>query len=191
MRSQIGFTIVEMLVTLTVASLVGALLLAIFVSNTGVFYRQTAKVTQGVNLNDALSIIKGKIKEAKAASLTYPETGSPTYTSSSQVLVLKLFTIDCSGNVSSTDFDYVVFAVSAGFLNYKVFPYSSCGRNAEDQVISKDVDSINFEYLNSSGMPVATPPDATRIKTTITLKKKAGPNFETNTLTTEANLRNN
>ena len=189
MTRERGFTLFEVLITVTVLVIVGGLLGGILVNNTGLFYQQSSKVSQGLGANDALAQIRSEIKEAQAVAAGYP-VSSPTYTSSSTQLVLRLTSIDSSGNIISTTYDYAVFSVTSGRLNYQVFPDAASSRKGANQILVSNVNSVFFQYFDATGAQTG-PTNAVNVRVTLTLRQKAGSGFETNVVTSEANLRNN
>lgn len=184
-----GFSLPEVLVSLAIGVVASVLLLSIMVENYGVFYKQSSRVDQGVGLNEVLAKIRQFIKEADSVAVSYID-GPTTYTSSSTELVLKLPSIDSGGNKIFNVFDHIVYFTDTDKLKLKVILGVGSTREIIDKVIAFNVDTVNFEYFDPTGTSV-TPTSATKVKFTLTLKQKAGNSFETNTLTTEANLRNN
>lgn len=186
--SKKGFTLAELVISTAIAVLVGGLLVSIFISNTGVFYKESSRVSQGLGVNDSLSSIRLSIKQAQAVASGYP-VGSPTYTSSSSQLVLQIAAIDSSGNILTGVYDYIVYTVSGDKLYMKVFPDPASARKSEDKILSSNVNSILFSYLDSAGNNAASV-SAVKVKVTITLNQQLGLESEVNVATTEANLRN-
>lgn len=186
-----GITLVEALLTLGIAVVVGALLLVIMVNSFGLFYQQSGRLEQGLNVNDALVKTKETIRGASKVSSSYPETGSPTYTSSSTQLVLKIPSINSSGDIISGVFDYFVFFKDNDKLRFKTFPDAQSSRKAQDQIFTTKLDNLIFEYFDAQIPPQTAQPNlAVKIKITLSLKQKAGAGIETNIATAEANLRN-
>lgn len=187
---QQGLTLVEILVAMGIATMVGVLLLVIITNSAGIFYQQLPKVQQGLNINDALSLIRSNIKQANAVVVSYTN-GVTVYTAGSTQLILKVASIDSSGNIISNTFDYFVFFLDQGWLRFKTFPDPLGSRKAEDRVLSNQVEFLLFQYFNKATPPLEVlPAEATNVKITIVLKQKAGAGYETNTATSEASLRN-
>lgn len=186
-----GFTLIEIIITMSVVVAVGALLFAILVGSTGFFYRQSSRFQQGLGINDSLVNIRGSIKEADLVALSYPASGTPLYSSNAANLVLRFQATDSSGNKIFNVFDYAVYTVTEGRLYFKVFPDTQNGssRKSADQVLTLNVSSINFEYLDTGNQSVA-PNLSDKVRVTLTLMQKAGSGYETNIATSEANLRN-
>ncbi len=185
-----GLTLIEVLVAMGIATVAGLLLLVIIVNSAGLFSEQSSKVQTGLNINDALSSVRGNIKRASAVAVSYT-SGSTTYTTGSNQLVLKVPSIDSSGNIITDTFDYFVFFLDQQTLHFKTFPDSLSSRKTTDQIFSTSVDSLIFRFFSSANPPVeVTPVDAAKIRITLVLKQRIGTNFAINTATSEANLRN-
>ncbi|MBI2330344.1 hypothetical protein HYU94_03060 [Candidatus Daviesbacteria bacterium] len=176
-----GLTLIEVLIAVGIATVAGVLLLVIIVNSVGLFSKQSSKVQEGLNMNDALSEIRSSIKQATGIADT----------SSANQLVLRVSSIDTSGNIIDNTFDYFVFSLDQHFLKFKILPDSLSSRKAQDRVFSSSVDNINFQYFNSATPPVEViPPSATKVRTTLVLKQQFGADSETSTATSEASLRN-
>lgn len=185
-----GFTFIELIITMGISSIIGVLLLVIIVNSTGVFYKQSSKLSQGLNINDAFSKIIGNIKQASSIAVSYIN-GSTTYTSGPIQLVLKIPSIDSSGNIILNTYDYFVYFLDQNTFRLKTFPDALSARKSLDQIFSTSVDSLNFQYFDFSSPPNEVAPGAAlKIRVTIKLKQRNGTNFETSIATTEANLRN-
>lgn len=190
-KVQSGFTLAEVIIAMSIVVIVGTLLLVILVNNTGLFYQQSTILNQGVGINDSLSKIRTSIKEANAVSANYT-SGSTTYTTGSSELVLQLPAIDSSGNKIFNIFDYAVFNITQNRLYLKVFPDSASGsvRKNADLILTQNVDSIKFDYLDNNNQLLINPVQADKVRVTLILKQKAGASFKTTTATSEASLRN-
>lgn len=185
-----GFTLFETIIAISVSIVIGTILLLIFVNSTDIFYHQNTKLQQGVDLNNSLSKVRTTIREAVSVVSSYPTGFSPEYTSSDSELVLSLLSVDSSGNLISDTYDYAVFTREHDLLRFKIFPDVQSQRKVTDQVLSKNVDGIKFNYLGEAGSEVA-PPEAVKVMITLTLRQKSGLREEINVATSEANLRNN
>lgn len=176
-----GLTLIEVLVAMGIATIVGVLLLVIIVNSAGLFTQQSAKVQTGLNINDALSIVRGTIKQANAVEAS----------SSGELLVLKVASIDSGNNIIPNTFDSFVFSLDQSVLHFKVFPDPGSARFQKDQILGTSVTFLNFQYFNSATPGVeVTPGSATKVRISLTLKQKIGANFEGSSATSEANLRN-
>ncbi len=184
-----GLTLVEVLVAGGITAMVSALLITILVNTTGLFYQQTTKVSQGVGANDALSQFRASLKEAKAVAVSYPETGTPSYTSGGSQLVLKFSSIDASGYVIANTYDYIVFYLSGDKFKIATFKSGASQRKLINRILASSVTGVTFSYLDAQGQAV-TPSSAVKVRMSLSLNQKAGKLYVTNTATSEANLRN-
>lgn len=189
-KKTTGFTLIELLIAMGITAVIGLSLVVIIVNSAGLFYKQSSTVQEGLNINDALAIVRSSIKQASSVGVSYTD-GSTVYTSGPQQLVLKVSSIDSAGNIIPGTYDNFVFYKDQDFLRSKVFLNPLSSRNPVDRILSTIVNNLNFTYFNSATPPVeVAPPVATRIRIALTLKQKAGMSFETSIATSEANIRN-
>lgn len=187
---QRGLTLIEVIIAMGITSIAGILLVVIIVNSAGLFSHQSSKVQEGLNINDALSEIRGSIKQASAVADHYTN-GPTTYTTGVNQLVLKVASIDSSGNIISDTYDFFVFFIDNKILHFKTFPDPASFRKAQDRIFSTSSDSLVFKYFNSATPPVeVTPISASKVVAVLTLKQRNGLNYEINIATSEANLRN-
>ncbi len=181
MTKSKGLTLVELLISTSIAVVVGGLLLTILANSSGLFYKESSKVSIGLNTNDALAKVRSSIKESSGVEDT----------SGSNTLVLKVPSLDKSNNIIANAFDYFIFFRDENKLRFKIFPNEASFRKIQDQIFSTDVNRLTFNYLNSSNPPAeVAPKDATKVRISLTLKQKSGTDYETSTAVSEANLRN-
>lgn len=186
-----GFTLVEVLVAMGIASVVGVLLLVIIVNSTGLFYKQSSTIEQGLGINDVLTNIRSNVRQAKSIAASYPEDQNPQFTTGNNQLVLKLASIDSLGNIIADSFDYFVYFLDQTKLRFKVFPAVISTRKSVDQIFVTNADSLEFKYLDlANPSQEVTPTSASKVKITLSLKQKSGADFEKSIATSEANLRN-
>lgn len=168
-----GLTLIEVLVTMGIATVAGVLLLVIIVNSAGLFTDQSSKVSAGLSVNDAFSRIKTGIKQASAIS---DESGP-------NQLVLRVLSTDSAGNIIENTYDNFIFMVDQKNLHFKIIRNPLSFRSSGDSILAGNVDSLNFQYFNSLNPPVEViPASASKIRINLTVK--------TNTDTAEANLRN-
>jgi prepilin-type N-terminal cleavage/methylation domain-containing protein len=187
-----GFTLVEVLVVVAVGAIAGGLLLQLFVQNSGLTFQQSAKVGQGIELNDATSIISNDIKSASAVALGYPEP-SPATTSNGTNIVLKEASIDATGYVIDSTFDYIVISWIQGspsFLKEELHPDPASSRKPSSKILIKNISQFVLTYMDSSGN-IVSPPSATKINFVVNTKEKAGLDNPTGSSSARVSLRNN
>ena len=187
-----GFTLVETLIVITIAALVGAILVAIFVSSNSLFYQQSARIAQGVSLNSAVSQIRESIKAGVFVVSSYPQP-SPVYTTSSQTIVLALPAIDSTGQVIEAVYDYLIItkdATNPKILRKIILPDSTSSRKSENRVLTTKLSEITFLYQDQLGNQTS-PTSASEINFTVNISEKTtGQNNEASSASAQVNLRN-
>lgn len=185
-----GFTLVELLISLSIAVIIGGLLMAIIVNSAGLFYKESSKLNAGLNINDTLAQLRKNIREASGIVSSYT-SGLEYYSSGVGQIILKVSSIDQSNNIIPNTFDYFVFYIDQNNLHFKIFPDSQSLRKSRDQIFSTSVDSLVFNYFNGDNPPVeVSPVAASKVRVTLTLKERNGTIIEVNIATMEASLRN-
>lgn len=188
---QAGFTLVELMVGLLLSSLIGVLLISLWVQNNGIFIHQTANVGQGISLNQSGSYISDAIKSASSVASSYPLV-SPTYFSNSSSLVLAVPSVDSSGDSILNVYDYEIFVKDSAnplILRKIVFSDPSSSRKAQNMVLTTNLSDLSFSYLDKSGN-IVSPTAAQKVKFIITQNEKIAYGQVQNNVTGEANLRN-
>lgn len=190
MKSIKGLTLVEIIIVLGISTIAGVLLLMVMINSLGIFYKQSSKVSEGLNANEALTHIRRTIKESSGIASSYTGGGT-TYTSSNTQIIFKIAAIDAANNIIADTFDYFVYFQDQNYLRFKIFPDALSSRKAADQIFSNSLDQLLFQYQSLSNPPAEVAPEAAaKIKITLTLKQKSGVDFQTATATSEASLRN-
>ena len=185
-----GLTLVELLITMGISIIIGGLLTVIILNSAGLYYKESSKLTEGLNINDTLTKVRETIKESSSIATSYTQ-GSTTYTSGTTQLVLKVPSLDSSNNIISNTFDYFVFFLDTNKLRFKTFPDALSARKSQDQIFTTLLDSLSFKYLDNLNPPnEVTPNSAKKVLITIALKQKSGAKIETIIATSEAYLRN-
>lgn len=187
-----GFSLVEVLIAVTVSGLAGILIVALLVGNNGLFFQQSAKVSQGLTVNDAASQINELIKSSSFVANTN-SIGSPVYLSGSDTLVLALPVFDSGGNLLTNVYDYGIITRDSQNLNLLrkiIFTDSASARKSENRVLATKLVRLTFIYFDDSGN-VVSPTSATRINFTINLDEKAGYKTQQSSASGQINLRNN
>lgn len=168
-----GLSLIEILVAMGIAAIVGVLLVVIITNSAGLFKDQSSKISVGVNTNDSLSQIRASIKQASAISDQ----------SSSGQLILKVLSTDVAGNIIENTYDDFIFMTTQKNLYFKITPNIASSRKTKDSILAGDVDSINFQYLNFANPPAEVAPTAAS-------KIRISLNIKASIATAEANLRN-
>lgn len=176
-----GLTLVEVLIAMGIAVITGSLLFVIIVNSSGLFYKQSSRLQEGLNSNDALMKFRQSIKEASSIDST----------STAEKLVLKISSIDSSGNLIDNTYDNFEFYKDQKFLRFKVTPDALSSRKLQDQIFSNSVENLYIQYFNSAIPPLEVSPQlSSKVRISLTLKQKAGADYEISISTSEGSLRN-
>lgn len=188
-----GFTLIELLIALGITAIAGSLLIIILIQNNGLFISENTKISQGLSLNDAQSVIDDAIRTASSVSVTCPTppcTGS--FSSASNQIVLKVPSLDESGLVIKDVYDYIVIApdfANAKILTKKVFPDTQSRRPSQTQVLTTSLSLIQFIYLNQTNGVVA-PAQAEKVNFILNLANQVGLNQQISSSSGQVSLRN-
>lgn len=178
---QKGLTLIEVLIAIAIAVIVSGLLVIVVVNSLGLYHKESSTLTQGLNINDALSQIRGSIKEASSIDSSSNATS----------LDLKLPALDVSNNIIANTYDRYVFFLDQNQLRFKTYPDILSARKMQDRIFSTSVVSLTFNYLDSQNPPnEVAPTTATKVRISLTLEQKKGIDLETYSATSEASLRN-
>lgn len=157
MRSK-GWSLLEVLVVVTVAAVAGGLLVNIMVSSGKIFVDQNALITQGLSLNQTQLELTELIKSSAGISGQYPAQGSPQFTTDSNTLVIKLPAVDSAGNVINSVYDFAVIDSDSGnpkILRKQIFKDNQSYRKTENKVLTTNLKSISFSYLDVNNTQVS------------------------------------
>lgn len=165
-------------------------MVSILVNHSGLFYKESSIVSEGLGLNDVMAEIKSNVRESTQVSVGYPES-SPTYLSSTDTIVLKLPSISSSGTIDNV-YDYIIVAkdpTNQKILRLQLYPDAQSIRRAGNTVLTTLLDSIEFGYLNKSGDTVE-PNLATSVLVNIKMLSRTGSVGSSRTSTSTTALRN-
>lgn len=193
MKGIKGFSLIEILVAGTVASIAGALLISTLVQSSGVFSEQSAKISQGLISNDITTSVRESIKQASGVAVSYPETGTALYSSGTETLILKVPAVDSQGNPIENITDYIVIAKDMQdptILRRLYFKDPISFHKEENMVLTTKLSSVSFSYLDGQGNSVS-PSSAAKVRFIINTSEKAGYSQTESSDSGEVNLRNN
>lgn len=192
MRNQLGLTIFEILIGITITAVAGFLITGLLTSSGEVFLSQTEQVNQGLSSSQARQEIEDLIKSSAGVVGQYPPTGTAQFTTGSQVLVLKIPTVGVNGKVIDSVFDYAVvtkYPVNSKILKKMVFPDAQSNRSSENKVISSSLKSLGLVYLDKNNNQVP-PTQSARITYTINLSSDEGLTENSSSSSGTVNLKN-
>ncbi|HEY5601241.1 MAG TPA: type II secretion system protein [Patescibacteria group bacterium] len=182
-----GFTLIELIVAIGLFGLISLLAGGVYLGQIRLFNRQNAQVDivsqNQIILDDMVDEIRNSSQVASGVTV-----GSDTYASGTNQLVLRLISIDSSGQLLANSFDHLIYYLEGSSSPYtlhkRLVPDASSSRSGYDDVKSADVSSIIFSY---SDLDFA---NVTSIDISLTTVKKVENKDKTLTTTTKAILRN-
>jgi len=187
-----GWTLVEILITVTISAIAGSVLVAMLVSSNTVFFSQSAEVVHGLSLNNSISNINDVIKESVGIASQYPPSGQAQYVTGTNSLVLKLAAYDAASSLIDNIFDYAIIHRDISqdqILRKKIIPDAISLRRAENLVLSTNLKDISFYYFDINGNSV-TPVRAARVNFTIILSQIQGNSQKESSASSDVNLKN-
>jgi hypothetical protein len=188
-----GISLVELLIGVSVAGLVGVLLVSLLTQNSRIYTDQNAKINDGITINNSVAKIEETIKSAAAIANQYQHSGGPLYTTGSSTLVLTQPSINTSGAVIENTYDYLVLSAdtqNSKILRLILYPNAQSTREAQNQVLATNMSKLEFRYFNSLGESVS-PILATRIGYILNVNQTIATQSQTSSTSGTVNLRNN
>lgn len=185
-KKRCGATILEGLIVVAILAVIFTLLAAIFVGQATFFQRENARLDSALDNTRALNDILMQSREALMVMPTL-SIDSVLYTSGTEQLILKLYSLNAAGAFITSSFDYVVYyrnAIYPNKLMKKVAPALASSRTAVTKSLDNNVSALNFSYNSPDFNQVD------RITAYLeTAKMAAGTNFVTSS-TIHTILRN-
>lgn len=189
--SKKGFSLVEMLITLAIAGVAGAILMMILIQTNNTFFQQSAKVTQGVGLNDTFSRINQAIRTASFIAEKYP-LDTPIYFSGPETLIVAYPSLDVSNKPIAGTYDYLIISKDAqnpAILREQFFPNPASIKTAANRVLLTNLSFLHFSYLGSNS-ELMNPILAKKVEFAVKVAEKTGLSAEETSRSGEINLRN-
>lgn len=176
MKNLKGWSLLEVLIGVTIAAVAGGLIINLMVSSNSLFFDQSAQISHGLSLNQAKLEITDLIKSSAGIVTQYPESGAAQYTTDTNTLVVKLPAISSGGDVIESVYDYAVIEADTAkptVLRKQIFKGAGSYRNPENKVLSASLANLSFSYLDINNVPVAVD-QAVRVNFVINLSTKSG-----------------
>jgi len=185
-QSQKGFTLANMLITLSILVILSALVLSIYFSYNNVLKIYLAKTDLQTYNIIALNRIASMIKSAN----NIPETktiNSNSYTTSTDTLILELPSVDSNQDIITNTYDYIVYYLDlADTTKLKSSTEAAAGsvRITGDNLVANNVKNLIFNYNNDQIS------STNRVNITLTLEKVVNNKVLKLVSQTSAGLRN-
>lgn len=153
-RCSPGFTIVELLIVIAVAGLIGAAMIELFISYDSTVSLQRASIETDTSATMLTNELRDMILQANAIVASHAFSGTSLSTGTTS-LVLSLPSIDSAGSVINGTYDYIGFYAS-GTIAYRLIDANgSSARVSGSKQLSRALSSMTFSY------PVADATQAT------------------------------
>ena len=181
--SKRGFTLVEVVIVIFLFTLVMLAVVDLFISFNTSYSKQVANIGTAQSAAAFMNEVQRDVLQANSVAASHLYSGT-TYTSDASTLVLTLPSVDASGNVVATMYDYAIFYLT-GSTTYRIMDVDASSARAPGSKKLSDVMSyLTFTYNN------VTPSSATNVTvdatTSATVKTQT---FQTH-LTQQIYLRN-
>lgn len=188
-----GFTIAEIVIVLGLVSILSGLLIAILVQGKRIFDQNKAQTELQLEARSATDEITRNIRLSTRALSTY-NSGTDTYTASSQALILELFAIQNDGSQIPNTFDYVIYfldSTDSTLLTEVTVANSASNRKSDTKVLARNVSNFQLSYFDQSGNPLTSSyENSTRVKVELSVSKTVKNRGVTATFADQARLRN-
>lgn len=152
-----AFTLLETVIVIALsAAMMVALSALIYNFNEASAYEEASAASSG-SANNLMREIESLVAPADAVVQMHEfEPSGVTYTSSSNVLVLEIPSVDSSGNVIANTYDYAAFYV-VGTNAYRILEANAMSsRISGTKQLSSTVSSLTFSYNNTDFTAVNT-----------------------------------
>lgn len=192
MKNNKGFSLIEVLIVLSIAAVAGGLIFDFLASSGKLFIDQSAVINHGLSLNQSQQELSETIKSSSGIAAQYPAQGTAQYESDSNTLVVELPGIDENGDAVNTFNDYAVIEADQSnpkILRKQVFKDDQSYRKNESKVLSINLKNINFSYLDSSNGQTV-PEVAVRVGYVISLSSDTGDSDKESSGSGTVNLKN-
>lgn len=186
-----GFSLMEILLVLGSAAIIGTILVTIMVESSKYFTNQNTEINNNLSLNSISSEIQQGIQNASSINGSFTN-GTNQYTTNFSTLIASIPALDASGDMIDTKFDTVVITqdrIKPNILHKYLFADPVSSRKNEDKILTSNLTYLQFVYLNDSETIVA-PNTATRIDYVVKVAEKNGFNQKESSLSGRLNLKN-
>jgi len=173
MASKRAFTLVEILIGMTLLGMLSIVIGSIFISNFRLFRDESSAIAITDANKIALDDITNQIRESQSIAVSCTPCGADT--TGANIIVLQLWPLNAAGEPfdGTTDYDYVVYkrdTTDNTKLKKIVYPHATSTRPAVNDILSTDVNILTFTYNNAT--PVQASEVTIRLKNSKTISGK-------------------
>jgi type II secretory pathway pseudopilin PulG len=158
--SQKGITLIEILIGVSISSLVMLALLSLYIDGQKYFFNQGAKADTIEDSSTPNEWISRDIRSAIQAVGTYAgsdETYSTSSDTLSDTLVLQIPSVDDTESIISGSSDYIIYRQNPdhpNFLERIIDADDLSVRSDSTRIMADDVNSMTFRYYDTSGIEI-------------------------------------
>lgn len=157
-----GFTLVEFNMASFIALLVFTAAFVLYISVWRSLTTGSAYLDTYTGSRNASGWLIRDVRCAAQVVKQYPETGSPIYQTGDNVIVLRVPSINSSGQVISPGLDYIIYRLQTSDLYRTVKANASSSRPNEDRPIARYCASLTF---SSDGVTLSNIPNLSTVNT--------------------------
>lgn len=143
-----GFTLIEVLIVISLTSIVLLALLGLFDWHNRIYYLEQAQVMATGGARTAMNHLEEHIAQARAVTASRTINGT-LYTSSNSAMVLQMPAISDTGSIVPVTYDYIVYYVSGTGLYELVQADAGSSRASVSKQLTNDIDSFSLTYNNA------------------------------------------
>lgn len=167
LKNKKGFTLIEAIVYLAIASILFVIIADIFITQSQVYDKETAKTD--IDLYAKTALDRTVENSLSATTVVASRTFSSTlYQSGNQTLILELPSIDSNQNIINNTYDYILFHLdpnNASKFFMQLDAASGTARADKTVLLATFVSNLNFRYNKSN------PVDANKVEVSLALEK--------------------
>ena len=140
-----GFTLIETLVVLFFACILLVVFFNLYDWHGRVYYYQEALIRVSTSNRQALLNMQNYVAQSNRVLVSASVNGT-TYTTSANVLVLQIPSIDSTGNIVANKWDKVAFYGSGTNFYLQLQPDATSSRQKINKILSDTLASVSFTY---------------------------------------------
>jgi len=146
-RASRGFTLTETLVVVAVSAILGAAITGIWIGYNNFFALEQTTVVVATSASRVVSVAEAAMLQASSVESSHTFTNSgTTLTSGTSTLVLKLPTVNSSGNVVSNSYDYIAIYASNTNAYEQIDAAAGSARVSGTTILSTALSALTFTY---------------------------------------------
>ena len=148
MKQQRGFTIIELVIVIALCLVLMSGLLALLDWHNKVFVLEQATVRATSSVRNVMNAMTRYVTQGATIEASRTMSGT-LYTTDGDTVVVKIPSIDASGNVIAGTFDYFVYYLSSGSVYQLIEAGAGSVRNAGSKVLGESIDLFTLTYNNA------------------------------------------